>query len=66
MKLKVDAEADALYLRLDDSKIIESEEVSPGVVVDFNEANQVVGVEILRLSKRSPGLNLRELQFQTA
>lgn len=66
MKLKVDAQTDALYLRLDDSKIIESEEVSPGVVVDFNEANQVVGVEILRLSKRSPGLNLRELQFQTA
>ena len=66
MKLKVDAQADALYLRLDDSKIIESEEVSPGVVVDFNEANEVVGVEILRLSKRSPGLNLRELQFQTA
>jgi len=66
MKLKVDAQADALYLRLDDSKIIESEEVSPGVVVDFNEANQVVGVEILHLSKRSPGLNLRELQFQTA
>ena len=66
MKLKVDAQADALYLRLDDSKIIESEEVSPGGVVDFNEANQVVGVEILRLSKRSPGLNLRELQFQTA
>jgi len=66
MKLKVDAQADALYLRLHDSKIIESEEVSPGVVVDFNEANQVVGVEILHLSKRSPGLNLRELQFQTA
>ena len=66
MKLKVDAQADALYLRLDDSKIIESEEVSPGVVVDFNEANQVVGVEILRLSKRSPGLNLRALEFQTA
>jgi len=31
MKLKVDPEADALYLRLDDSQIIESEEVAPGV-----------------------------------
>ena len=30
MTLKVDEKADALYLRLDDSKIIESEEVSPG------------------------------------
>lgn len=66
MKLKVDAEADALYLRLDDSQIIESEEVAPGVVLDFNEQNQVVGVEILGISKRAPNLNPRELQFQTA
>lgn len=66
MRLHVDKEADALYLRLDDSKIVESEEVSPGVVLDFNESNQVVGVEILHLSKRSPKLNLQELQYQTA
>lgn len=66
MKLRVDEKADALYLQLDESEIIESEEVSPGVVLDFNELNEVVGVEILNLSKRSPKLNLRELQFQTA
>jgi uncharacterized protein YuzE len=65
MTLKVDEKADALHLRLHDSRIIESEEVSPGVVLDFNADNQVVGVEILNLSKRSPNLNLRELQFQT-
>ncbi|MEK6410031.1 MAG: DUF2283 domain-containing protein [Acidobacteriota bacterium] len=41
MKLKVDPEADALYLRLDDSRIVESEEVAPGVVLDYNEQNQV-------------------------
>ena len=64
MKLKVDEKADALYLRLDDSQILESEEVSPGIVLDFNADNQVVGVEILNLSRRSPNLNLRELQFQ--
>ena len=45
MRLHVDKEADALYLRLDDSKIIESEEVSPGMVLDFNERNQVVGMD---------------------
>ena len=64
MKLKVDEKADALYLRLDDSKIVESEEVSPGVVLDFNADNQVVGVEILNLSRRAPKLNPRELQFE--
>lgn len=65
MNLKVDEKADALYLRLDDSKIVESAEVSSGVVLDYNEQNQVVGIEILNLSKRSPTLNLKELQFQT-
>ncbi len=47
MKLEVDAKADALYLRLDDSQIMESEEVSPGVVLDYNKKNQVVGIELL-------------------
>jgi uncharacterized protein YuzE len=64
MKLLVDKEVDALYLRLDDSKIVESQEASPGVVLDFNEANQVVGVEIRDLSRRVPPLNLRQLEFQ--
>ena len=54
MRLHVDKEADALYLRLDDSKIIESEEVAPGVIVDFNAKNRAVGVEVLYISKRAP------------
>ncbi len=65
MKLYVDKEADALYLRLDDSDIIESEEVSAGVVLDYNKSKDVVGVEMLYLSKRSPKLNLSTLQFET-
>ena len=65
MKLNVDKEADALYLRLDDSPIVESEEVSPGVVLDYNASNEVVGVEMLGLSKRSSALNLSALQFET-
>ena len=58
MKLHVDKDADALYLRLDDSTIADSEEVSPGVVLDYNESNEVVGVEMRYLSKRSSRLKL--------
>ena len=65
MKLHVDKEADALHLRLDDSKIIESEEVAPGIVLDYNELNEVVGVEMLYLSQRSSKLNLSALEFET-
>jgi len=64
MKLKIDRKTDALYLRLDDSRILESEEVAPGIVLDFNRKNQVVGIEVLNLSKRTPKLNLGHLELQ--
>lgn len=66
MKIRVDEQADALYLRLDDSAIVESREVAPGVVLDYNAHNQVIGIELLHLSKRTPKLDLRELLIQTA
>lgn len=66
MKLHFDPEADALYLRLDDSAIVESEEVQPGVILDFDADNQVVGVEILNVAKRVPAANLRQIQFKVA
>jgi uncharacterized protein YuzE len=65
MKLKVDKENDALYFRLDESAIVESEEVQPGVILDFNAEGNVVGIEILNLSKRVAPEQLRVLQFET-
>ena len=65
MNLNVDKKADALYFRLDDSPIVESEEVSPGVILDYNESDEVVGVEMLYLSKRSSKLDLSELRFKS-
>ena len=43
---------------------LESEEVAPGVVLDYNEQSQVVGVEIRAISKRAPSVNTRDLQFE--
>ena len=66
MKLTVDKEADALYLRLDDSSMVDTEEVSPGIILDFNKDKEVVGVEMLYLSKRSSRLNPSALLFEAA
>ena len=35
-----------LYLKLADRAGTESEEVAPGIVLDFDEHNQVVGIEM--------------------
>ena len=64
MKLSIDKEAAALYLRLDESPIVESEEVAPGVVLDYNDAEQVAGIAMLNLSKRAPSAILTSLQLQ--
>jgi len=65
MKLKIDREADALYFALDNSAVVESEEVSPGIIIDYNENDEIVGIEILHLSKRSPRLKPTALEFET-
>lgn len=64
MRIRVDKKADALYFRLDESEIIESEEVSPGVILDFNKDDQVVGVEILSLSKRVPAVDYSDITVE--
>lgn len=65
MRLHVDRHADALYLQLDDSQIVESEEVAPGLVLDYNASSEVVGVEILGLSRRSSSFDPGKLIFET-
>lgn len=54
MKRVVHKDDDALYLRLDDTEIVESEEVSDGIILDYNAEGKVVGVEMLYVSQRSP------------
>jgi uncharacterized protein YuzE len=51
MKLEYDPAADALYVRLNDQPIIESEQIKPGIVLDYDEAGNVVGIEVLGASK---------------
>lgn len=64
MKLRVDDRADALYLRLNDSTIVESEEVAPGIVLDYSRSGEVVGVEVLHLSRRPPQGSLSIEEFE--
>jgi len=66
MKVTVDKETDTLYFRFDDNKVIESEEVRPGVILDYDENDTVVGVEFLNVSSRTSKEDLLNMQFQLA
>ncbi len=45
------SDTDMLYIKLADGKSTESEEIAPGVVLDFDERNRVIGIEIEDASK---------------
>ena len=66
MRIKLDKDSDALYFRLDEGRIVESEEVRPGVILDFDDHDQVIGIEFLNVSLRASKEELSSLQFQSA
>ena len=62
MKLQYDAQADAAYLRLSDAEVVDSEEVRPGLVVDFDAQDRVIGIEILHVRKTRPDVDPGRLE----
>jgi len=64
MRLKVDQDADALYLALGEGVVARSEEVAPGILVDYDDLDRVLGIEMLSISRRSPQVDLRSLLFE--
>jgi uncharacterized protein YuzE len=65
-KVRYDAKADVLYLVCDEGEIARSIEVSPGITVEFGDAGNVLGVEILRASKVLTGKIIASLHAKQA
>ncbi len=54
MKIEYDQQADAIYVYLTThpATVSKSREIEPGVVVDLNAQNHVIGLEVLDASRR--------------
>ena len=57
MKIEYDPKADAMYIRMRAGKAVESDEVRPGLVIDFDEEGKVLGIEMLEVSLRTDNPN---------
>jgi uncharacterized protein YuzE len=66
LRIILDKESDALYFRLDEARIVDSEEIKPGVIIDYDENDRVVGVEFLNISSRASEEQLNSFQLQLA
>ena len=52
MKLRYDPEVDAVYLRITNAAILESEEIQPGLILDFDADGKIAGMELLNARER--------------
>lgn len=52
MRLSYDKEVDIVYIKFSDKPVFESDEEKSGMVIDYDEAGNVVGLEILEASKK--------------
>ncbi len=51
MKTTYDSASDALYVRFAEKAVVESEEISEGVVFDYDADGRIVAIELLNASK---------------
>jgi uncharacterized protein YuzE len=61
MKVQYDSETDALTITLRPDRILESDELRPGVIADLGHDGGIIRLEILGASKLVE--NAREMQF---
>ena len=63
MRIQYDPQVDALYIKLRDGKIEESDEIAQGFIVDYDAAGNPVAIEILDASRVLGG---REMKVELA
>lgn len=58
MKLNYYPDTDSLYIDLSSKNSVESKEISPGIVLDYDNEGNLVGIDIDNASKK---LDLKDL-----
>jgi len=52
MKIKYNKETDIVYISFSSLKIAESDQEKPGIILDYANNGQIVGIEILNASTK--------------
>jgi len=60
MRVKYDQEVDVLSIEFSNAVVEESDEETPGIILDYDHNGKIVGIEILNASKRIENLSALE------
>lgn len=63
MRFEYFPETDTLYIQLQEGPGADAQEVAPNIVLDYNEAGEVIGIEIEHASERTDLKNFQMASF---
>jgi len=61
MKIEYDPEADAAYISIARGKVADTREISDGIVIDYDAAGRVLGIEVLSVQRRGSRVKKKRL-----
>ena len=62
MRMHYSQAADAIYIRLKEARIHNTDEVTPDIIMDYDDKGNVIGIEILSASEK---VDVHELTVQS-
>jgi uncharacterized protein YuzE len=63
MNFSFDKIANALYIRISSEKVLNSDEIAEGIIIDYGKNENILGVEVLNFTDKN--LNLNDLVQMT-
>lgn len=54
MRFHYDKKNDSLYIRFNEKRYFESDEVKEGIIFDYDSQGKIIGIEVLNASKKFP------------
>lgn len=64
MEISYDKEADAIYIELAKGDFAENKKVDDAIILDLDAKGNILGIELLYVSKRIPAESLSELHVK--
>jgi uncharacterized protein YuzE len=52
MVIRYEKELDIMYIKLSEGNVAESDEEKPGLIFDYDESGNIMGIEILNASQK--------------
>lgn len=64
IEINLDLKADALYIKFQEGKFAKNKKIDEETIIDLDEKGNILGIEMLNVTKRFPLKNLSDVKVK--